>query len=277
MITMIRVVTPGYVPAMGMRLRAGRDFDWHDGTSGRLAVIVNEAAARRHWGQVDVVGQIALLGKDVEARVVGVVADVRQQSAEGEVGPEMFQPWRKLDPEGAQLIIRTTRALDSLTIDVMRTLRANYPGQPAATLTPLQQIVDRSVSPRRFFAVLVGSFAALGLLLAALGIYGVISYTVAQQRQEIGIRMALGATAGQVQMGVWPERCASSRRASSIGAVGALLVGWSMSAMLFETRSADPATFATIAILLGGVSLVAGYVPALRASRVEPMIVLRDV
>jgi len=277
MITMIRVVTPGYVPAMGMRLRAGRDFDWHDGTSGHLAVIVNEAAARRHWGRVDVAGQIALIGKDVEARVVGVVADIRQQSAEGEVGPEMFQPVTQAGPEGAQLVIRTTRALDSLTTDVMRTLRANYPGQPAATLTPLQQIVDRSVSPRRFFAVLVGSFAALGLLLAALGIYGVISYTVAQQRQEIGIRMALGATASQVQMGVLGRTLRLVAAGVSIGAVGALLVGWSMSAMLFETRSADPATFATIAILLGGVSLVAGYVPALRASRVEPMIVLRDV
>jgi len=240
-------------------------------------VIVNEAAARRHWGRVDVVGQIALLGRDVEARVVGVVADIRQQSAEGAVGPEMFQPVTQAEPEGAQLVIRTTRALDSLTTEVMRTLRANYPGQPAATLTPLQEIVDRSVSPRRFFAVLVGSFAALGLLLAALGIYGVISYTVAQQRQEIGIRMALGATAGQVQMGVLARTLRLVVAGVTIGAVGALLVGWSMSAMLFATRSADPATFATIALLLGGVSLLAGYVPARRASRVEPMIVLRDV
>ena len=189
----------------------------------------------------------------------------------------MFQPVAQADPEGAQLIIRTTRALDSLTIDVMRTLRAISPGQPAATLTPLQLIVDRSVSSRRFFAVLVGSFAGLGLLLAALGIYGVISYTVAQQRQEIGIRMALGATAGQVQMGVMARTVRLVVRGRRHRRRRGAPVGWSMSALLFETRPTDAATFATIALLLGGVSLLAGYVPALRASRVEPMIVLRDV
>jgi len=275
MIILIRVVTPGYLQAMGMRLVAGRDFDWQDGTDGRLAVIVNEAAARRHWRRIDVVGQVALLnGK--EARVTGVVADVRQQSAEGTVGPEMFQPVTQADPEGAQLVVRSARSLDSLTVDVMRTLRAINPGQPAAALTPVQVIVDRSVSSRRFFAVLVASFAALGLLLAVLGIYGVISYSVAQRRPEIGIRMALGATAGQIQRDVMARTSSLVFAGVALGAVGALVVGQSMTALLFETHPTDAATFGIIAIVLGGVSLLAGYIPALRASRAEPVSVLRD-
>jgi predicted permease len=275
-IVMIRVVTPGYITAMGMRLVAGRDFDWQDGTKGHLALIVNEAAARRHWGRTDAAGQIAMLGKDVEARVVGVVADVRQQSAEGAVGPEMFQPVTQADPEGAELVVRSARSLDSLTIDVMRTLRANYSGQPAAALTPVQAIVDRSVSSRRFFAVLVASFAALGLLLAALGIYGVISYNVAQRRPEIGIRMALGATAEQVRRDVMTRTLRLVSGGVALGALGALVVGRSMAAMLFDTAPTDSATFASIALLLGGVSLLAGYIPAFRASRADPMTVLRD-
>ena len=275
-ICMIRVVTPGYLAAMGMQLRSGRDFTWQDGTRGHLAVIINEAAARRHWGSLDPVGRTAMLSPTAEALVVGVVADVRQQSVESGVGPEMFQPVAQADPEGGQLAIRTNRPLDTLTTDVMRTLRTLNPGQPAAALEPLQQIVDRSVSSRRFFVALVGCFGALGLLLASLGIYGVISYGVTRQRQEIGIRMALGASARQVQRTVVGRSLRLVVPGLLLGALGSLVVTRSIAALLFRTEPADPATFGAIVVLLGAVSLAAGYIPARRAARIDPLITLRD-
>jgi predicted permease len=275
-ITLIRVVTPGYIEAMGMHLVSGRDFTWQDGTKDRLAVIVNEAAARRHWGDVDPVGRIAMLTPTVEARVVGVVANIRQQTVESDVSPEMFQPVTQADPEGGQLVIRTTRALETLTPDVMRTLRALNPAQPSAALEPLQQIVDRAVSSRWFFVALVAAFAAIGLVLASLGIYGVISYTVARRTQEIGIRMALGASAHQVQVGIVAGSMRLVLIGIALGTAASLAVGRSLAALLFETEPTDAATFACIALLLAAVSLLAGYVPARRTSRINPIITLRS-
>ena len=134
----------------------GRDFTWQDGTRDTSPSSSTRPRRGRHWGSVDPVGRTALCSPNGEALVVGVVADVRQQSVESGVAREMFQPVAQADPEGAQLVVRTTRPLDSLTADVMRTLRTLNPGQPAAALEPLQQIVDRSVSSRRFFVALVG-------------------------------------------------------------------------------------------------------------------------
>jgi len=136
--------------------------------------------------------------------------------------------------------------------------------------------VDRSVSPRRFFALLVTSFAALGLVLAALGIYGVISYSVMQQTQEIGIRMALGASSAQVQLGVIRRALRLAAAGAVLGAVGSFAAARWIASLLFGTRPTDPATFAGIILLLCVVALLAGYIPARRASRIEPMIALRN-
>jgi ABC-type antimicrobial peptide transport system permease subunit len=179
------------------------------------------------------------------------------------------------DPEGAQLVIRTTRSLEPLTPDVMRVLRALNPAQPAAALAPLQQTVDRSVSSRRFFVVLVASFAGLGLLLASLGIYGVISYGVAHQKQEIGIRLALGASAQQVQFGVIARSLRLVATGIALGTVGSLVVAHSIGGLLFQTDPTDTTTFACIVLMLGAVSFLAGYIPARRASRIDPMIAMR--
>jgi predicted permease len=272
---LVRIITPGYLGAMGMRVRAGRDFTWRDGSKSERVVLVNEAAARLHWQGDDPVGRLALVnGQD--ARVVGVIADVREHNLESVAGPEMYLPVTQGDPEGAELVVRTRLPLDVIAPSVKKVLRALNPNQPAAEFLPLQQIVDRSVSPRRFFVMLVTGFAGLGLILASLGIYGVISYSVMRQTQEIGIRMALGASGLQVQKGVVGRALRLAAVGAVGGAVGSLMAAKWISSMLFGTEPTDPVTFVSVVVLLGAVALVAGYIPARRASRIEPMIALRN-
>ena len=269
-----RVVTPGYLPAMGMHLKEGRDFNWRDTSKSEPVVIINEAAARRFWFSEDPLGRFARVnGRDT--RVIGVIADVREHSLEETTGAEMYLPVTQADPEGAELVVRTRLAPESLAPSVMKTLRALNPAQPATEFRPLQNIVDRSVSPRRFFVLLVSSFAALGLILASLGIYGVISYSVTQQTQEIGIRMALGATAPRVQIGVMARALRLTVFGIALGAVASLGAARWIEALLFGTTPNDPKTFAAIVLLLAAVALLAGYIPARRASRIDPIVSLR--
>jgi len=267
---LVRIVTPGYLRAMGMQIRDGRDFTWRDGAKSEHVVIINQAAARRYWPGENPVGRIALVNGDT--RVIGVISDVREHSLESSAGPEMYLPMTQADPEGAELVIRTKLPPEALASSVMKTLRALNPSQPASEFRPLSHIVARAVSPRRFFVLLVGSFAIVGLILAALGIYGVISYSVTRQTQEIGIRMALGATAGQVQRGVVSRALRLAVTGIAFGTVASFTVAKSIETLLFGTRPTDPATFSGIVLLIGLVALVAGYVPAWRASHIDPMI-----
>jgi len=158
---------------------------------------------------------------------------------------------------------------------VMSTLRRLNPGQPRTQFRTLEHIVDHAVSPRRFLVLLVTAFAAFGLALASLGIYGVISYSVTCQSQEIGIRMALGATAGQVQLGVVAQTMRLALIGIAIGSVASFAVARGIASLLFGTEPTDPAIFAAMVALLGVVALLAGQIPARRASRIDPMIVLR--
>ena len=188
---------------MGMHLRKGRDFSWQDTPSSEHVIIINEAAARREWPGQDAVGQLAQGIGQGDTRVIGVFSDVRESSVESASSPEVLVPMTQNgDAAGAELVVRTKLPPEAIAVSVLSTLRSLNPGQPASEFRPIQQLVDHAVSPRRFLVMLVGTFAALGLILASLGIYGVISYSVTRQTQEIGIRMALGATAGRVQMGV---------------------------------------------------------------------------
>ena len=272
---LVRIATPGYLAAMGMRLIAGRDFTWNDTPQNQRVVVINQAAARRFWGDEDPLGRLALVSGR-EATVVGILADVRTHSLEATPGPEMYLPASQSYPSGAELVVRSRLPLASLSASVMRSLRAINPAQPAAEFRPLQQIVDRSVSPRRFFVWLVGTFSALGLLLASLGVYGVISYSVARQTQEIGIRMALGATSARVQWAVMARAMRLVLAGILAGGLAALALSRWIESLLFGTRPADPTTFAGIAVLLASVALLAGFLPARRASRIDPMLALRS-
>jgi predicted permease len=271
----VYVVTPGYFGAMGMHLREGRDFNWQDTPTGEPVIIINQAAARRHWPGEDPVGRLAQGIGDADTRVIGVISDVRESSVEETSSPEVFVPATQAGPAGAELVVRTKLPPEALASSVLKTLRTLNPGQPANEFRPLQQIVDHAVSPRRFFVSLVACFAVLGLVLASLGIYGVISYSVAQRTQEIGIRMALGATPSQVLFGVIAKTLRVALIGIALGIIGSLAAAKWIASLLFGTAPTDPATFVGVILLLSAVGFIAGYIPARRATKVDPLVALR--
>ncbi len=271
----VRIITPGYLDAMGIRIVQGRDFSWQDAANTEPVVIINETAARLHWPGESPLGHLARgMGKD-PARVVGVVSDVRVTSIESSPGAEMYLLTTQAAPEGSQLVVRSALPPDVLTRMIIPELRGLNPAQPATVFQPIQTIVDHSVSPRRFFVSLVTAFAVLGLILAALGIYGVISYMVTRQQQEIGIRMALGATRGNVQLGVMTRALRLALIGIAVGVVVAFAAGKWIASLLYHTEPTDPITFIAMLVIFASVAALAGYLPALRASRVDPLEALR--
>ena len=271
----VYVVTPGYIKAMGMRLRSGRDFYWNDAGKSEHVIIINEAAARREWPGQDPVGRLADGIGDGDTRVVGVISDVRESGVEEASSPQVLVPVMQANPNGAELVVRTKLPPEVLASSVMGIMRQMNPGQPATEFRPVQQIVDHATSPRRFFVLLVATFAALGLLLASLGIYGVISYAVTRQTQEIGIRMALGATAGRVQKDVLARTLRLALIGIGLGTVASFITARWIASLLFGTEPTDLLTFSGTILLLAMTALIAGYIPARRASRIDPMIALR--
>ena len=276
---LVYVVTPGYLRAMGTRL-SGRDFTWDDGPKSENVVMIDKAFARflagyANWPNGNAIGQMLDTGGN-GARIVGIVDDVHEESSEGDTGWQIYYPVTQAGPNSAELVVRTTLPPAVLASSVLSTLRELNPKQPAADFRPIQTLVDHANSSRRFFMLLVASFAALGLLLAALGIYGVISYSVTQRTQEIGIRMALGATMSQVRRSVIAKTLRLAFIGIAAGAIVSLLVSKAIAALLFNTAPTDLITFAAMVLLIGTVALLAGYIPARRASRINPMVALRN-
>jgi predicted permease len=271
----VYIVSPGYLKAMGMRLIEGRDLNWDDVSNNRAVVIVNETVARKLWSGQDPIGRTAVAG-GMDTEVIGVIADVRESGAEDNAGAQMYLPATKqFGPEGANLVVRSRLPPAALATSVMHALQEINPGQPATEFKPIQGLVDHATSPRRFFVLLVGTFACLGLLLASLGIYGVISYSVMRQTQEIGIRMALGAKQSWVQFDVIWKTLRLALIGIVVGIIASLVFARLIASLLFQTAPSDPLTFVGMVALLGVVALLAGYLPARRASKIDPMVALR--
>lgn len=274
---LVQIVTPQYLEAMGMKLREGRDFSWSDGANSPCVVILNRAAAETLWPGQDPIGRAAVIGPCKNSpRVVGVVDDVRDTTVEGgSDGPEAYLPVTQAQPIGAELVVRTQLPPTVLATSVMRVLRAMNPGQPATEFRPLRSFVEHSVSPRRFFVLLVSVFAGLGLLLASVGIYGVIAYSVTRQTQEIGIRMALGASRAQVLTQVLGKTFRLALFGLAAGTVLSFIAARAVSSLLYGTEPTDLTTYAAMISLLLTVAVIAGFLPAKRASRINPMVALR--
>jgi predicted permease len=272
--TFVYIVSPGYLKSVGMRIHSGRDFSWSDGPKSQVVVIINQTVARKLWPGQDPVGRLAEVNGS-DALVVGVIDDVQTDTVEGDSGWQMYLPLAQAGNDGAQLVVRTKLPPEQLATSVMGVLRNMNPAQPATEFRPLQRLVDHAVSPRRFFVLLVGFFAVLGVVLASLGIYGVISYSVTQRTKEIGIRMALGATAERVQLGVIATTLRLAAIGIVVGSVFSFITSKLIASLLFGTRPSDPITFVGMVVLLAAMALLAGYIPARRASRIDPMEALR--
>jgi ABC-type antimicrobial peptide transport system permease subunit len=204
-----------------------------------------------------------------------VISDVRQRSVEESAGPEVYVPATQAEPDGENLVVRATRPPGALASSVLRKLRELNPRQPAVEFRPLQQLVERSVSPRRFFVSLVACFAGLGLVLASLGIYAVVSYSVTCRTQELSIRMALGATARQVEFGVIWTTLRLAFIGIGLGTIASVASSRVISSLLFGTEPTDMVVFGAMIFLLSAVAFLAGYLPARRISQIDPIVGLR--
>ena len=276
---LVYVVSPGYLPAMGTRLR-GRDFNWNDRAGVQGVVVINDSYAKflasyAHWPNNDPVGQLLDDGGKGGLMVVGVAEDVHAESVEGENGWQIYYPGMQAFAGTPQLVVRTSLPPAQLATSVMSLLREMNPKQSAVEFKPIQMLVDHANSPRRFFMLLVGVFAGLGLLLAALGIYGVISYSVTRQTCEIGIRMALGSSAGRVQREVLTGTLRLALTGIVLGCAASVFTARLIASLLFGTSAWDIATYAAMAVLLVIVAALSGYIPARRASRISPLVALR--
>ena len=270
----VRIVSDGYFHAMDIPLRAGHNFSERDAPGSLPVIVINETLARVLWPGQDPLGRIARA--DVERTVVGVVGDVRHLALEKGSGSEFYLPIRQTeDYSSVDLVVRSALPTGALASRIREALKPIEPNLPTIGFRTLQQLVDKAASPRRFVVVLLGGFASFALILASLGIYALISYSVGQRNQEIGIRMALGASPSMIRGLILGE----TLRLASVGVViglGAALMSTRLAAsLLYGVTPTDPLTFGGMLLTLGAVATFAGYLPAIRAARIQPMSLLR--
>jgi predicted permease len=274
-VAFIRLATDGFVDAMGMHLVAGRDIAATDDSANERVVMINETMARALWPGQNAIGRVAMV--DTARRIVGVVRDVHHLGLDQAAGLELYIPFRQIvDYPTVYLIVRSALPSASLATSIRTALAPIAPNVALNEVQTLGQIVDRSVSPRRFFALLLSAFAAFALALALFGIYGVISYTVAHQQQEIGVRMALGASQGVVQRKILRETLVLAIVGIVLGTVASWIVAQLLRSQLFGVSSTDPATFVAMIVIVTAVALISGYLPARRASRIDPTAAFRS-
>jgi putative ABC transport system permease protein len=261
---------------MGMQLRAGRNFTEQDDDKAPPVVIINETLARRYFPGEDPIGK--RIFRIDPARIVGVVSDVKRLGLEADTIPEHYDPYTRSEmaPRFIYLAVRTEGdPLDSVAA-VRQQILALGVKEPISDVMTMEQLLAEPLAPRRFQMFLFGVFAAVALLLAAVGVYGAISYSVSRRTHEIGIRMALGARPRDVLLMVFRQGMTLSLVGVLIGLAAALGVTRVLKGLLFELSATDPLTFMSIAVLLMGVAFLACYLPARGATKVDPMIALRQ-
>ncbi len=277
----VRAVTPNYFRAMGVPILKGRAFTEQDVKGKPGAIIINDAMARQYWPDEDPLGQIMSVGVSVsenepeEWQIVGIVGNVKHFSLDTEPVAEMYVPHAQQPWSFMTLVARSSSDPRSLVAPMRSQVLAVDPDQPVSNIRTMGEVVARSIAEQRFYMLLLSLFAVMALMLAAVGIFGVMSYSVTQRTREIGIRMALGAQTRDVLSYVVGQGITLALIGVGIGLAVALLATQFMTTMLYEVKAFDPVTFAVISLLLVGVALLACYIPARRATKVDPMVALR--
>jgi putative ABC transport system permease protein len=273
-----RRASRNYFRTLGIPVLNGRSFNEQDRAGAASVVIINEAAARLFWPDEDPVGRRIKTIPNPNApwsTIVGVVGDVRHFGLDAEPRPELYIPFDQGPPTGPFMVIRTSDDPLSVVGAVRAQIQSVNKDQPLGSIQTMSRVLDTSVAARRFNMLLLGLFAGLALLLAAVGVYGVISYSVSQRTQEIGVRIALGAGSSNVLGLILGQGLKLVGAGVATGLVGALAITRIMSSLLFGIGATDPVTFFAISLLLVGVAMMACYVPARRATKVDPMVALR--
>ncbi|HEX9671778.1 MAG TPA: FtsX-like permease family protein, partial [Thermoanaerobaculia bacterium] len=277
-----RAVTPGYFAAMRIPLLRGRLIGESDTAQAKPVIVVDEDVVRRYFADRDPIGARINLtfeqmpdGTPLWREIVGVVAHLRNESLSKESNEQLYYPHAQLPRPMMALAVRAGGDPLALADAVRARVRALDPDQPLFDVRTMTARVEEALAPARSSTGLFAAFAALALLLAAVGVYGVISYSVAQRTQEIGVRMALGARRRQVLGQVVGQAAALAAVGLAAGLAGALALTRLLGSLLFEVSATDPATFAAVPLLLAAVAVLASWLPARRAARVDPAVALR--
>ena len=273
------VITPDYFRAMGITLLTGRDFTEADSRDAAKVTIIDERLAREYWPNESPLGKRVRFGPPEDNEpwhtIVGVVGEVKHESLNLTQRKSVYLPHAQVSIGGMALVVRTRANPESLAAAVRSQVKELDPNQPVTAVSTMSEVVSRSVWQPRLYAILFGVFAAVALLLASVGIYGVMSYAVTQRTHEIGIRMALGAQRGDVLRLVIGQGMWLALVGIGIGVLASLGLTRLMQSLLFGVGATDPGTFAGVAALLTAAALIACYIPARRATKVDPMIALR--
>lgn len=282
-----RVVSPGYFSALGIPILRGRNFSSLDASAGynfgaKMAtnvpppvLLINQAFARRYFANQDPIGRRMQIGLPMWLRIVGIVGDVRETQLGRPSAPTLFMSYLQFPQSEMTMVVSTTVPPTSVTPAVRAAIHSVDPNQPVFNVKTMDVVVAESVGSSRFYFWLLGCFALVALALAAAGIYGVMSYVVTQRTREIGIRMALGAKAGNVRRMVVRQGMTLVIAGLVLGTVVAFAITRLLAKLLYNVSATDPLTFACVALLLGGVALVASYIPARRAAQVDPVASLK--
>jgi putative ABC transport system permease protein len=277
----VSTITPGYFSTMRISLVSGRDFAQTDKADSEKVVIVDANVARAYFGAEDPVGKHILISlqpggpKNVPYTVVGVVGAVKHTSPlENETKGQLYFPYTQVSIPYSWVVLRTNGDPASLSEPLRKQVLAIDSTQPLDEVKPMEERLNEFVAQPRFNMMLLGTFAALALVLSAIGVYGVMAYSVTQRTHEIGIRMALGAKRSDVLQMILNQAVKLAGIGVVVGVVGALMATRALSSLLFGVKPADPATFIGITALLAAITVLAGLVPAFKATRVDPMIAL---
>jgi putative ABC transport system permease protein len=271
-----RAVSADYFHVLGMQVRRGRSFTEFD-VKQPSTVIINEALAERYWPGEDPLGKRILIAKaDGRWReIIGIAGNIKQTGVEAAPLPEMYEPTLRNAAGFYDLVVRSSVAPESLTRSLRAEFRRLDPDLPLFTVRTLAEMVQMNLARQRFAMQLLGVFAGLALVLAAIGIYGVLAYSVAQRTREIGVRLALGAQRGDVLRLILREAIRWVSLGGLCGLLVALALSRALAGLLYGVTATDPLTFAVVGLLLIVVVLLASYIPALRAARVDPLSALR--